>query len=54
MSTIDMKPKDIVLISKLILKLFRYMKNGLDRAERRDLADDLTDLLVEILTDLKN
>lgn len=50
MSTIDMKPKDIVLISRLIIKLFRYSRDGLNKEERMDLADDLTEILVEILS----
>jgi len=44
------KSKDIVLISRLIIKLFRYSRDGLDKEERGDLADDLTEILVEILS----
>jgi phenylpyruvate tautomerase PptA (4-oxalocrotonate tautomerase family) len=44
------KPKDAVLIAKLMIKLFRYSKDGLTKEERRDLADDLTEVLVEILS----
>lgn len=47
------KPKDIVLISKLVIKLFRYSKDGLDQEERKDLADDLTEILVEVLSTLR-
>ena len=43
------KPKEIVMISKLMIKLFRYMREGLDIDERKELADDLTDLLIEII-----
>ena len=43
------KPKDIVLISRLIIKLFRYSRDGLDKEERGNLADDLTEILVELL-----
>jgi phenylpyruvate tautomerase PptA (4-oxalocrotonate tautomerase family) len=43
------KPKDAVLIARLIIKLFRYSRDGLDKEERRDLADDLTEILVELL-----
>lgn len=44
------KPKDAVLIAKLMIKLFRYSKDGLTKEERRDLADDLTEVLVELLS----
>jgi phenylpyruvate tautomerase PptA (4-oxalocrotonate tautomerase family) len=44
------KPKDIVLISRLIIKLFRYSRDGLNKEERMDLADELTEILVEILS----
>ena len=47
---IKLKPKDAVLISRLMIKLFRYSKDGLTKEERRDLADDLTEVLVEILS----
>ncbi len=46
---IKLKPKDIVLVSRLIIKLFRYSRHGYDKEERRDLADDLTELLVDLL-----
>jgi len=44
------KPKDIMFISRLMIKLFRYSKDGLTKEERRDLADDLTEILVELLS----
>ena len=47
---IKIKPKDIMFISRLIIKLFRYSRDGLDKEERIDLADDLTEILVEILS----
>jgi len=47
---IKVKPKDAVLIAKLMIKLFRYSKDGLTKEERRDLADDLTEVLVELLS----
>ena len=43
------KPKDIVLISRLIIKLFRYMRHGLDRDERIELANDIADVVAELL-----
>lgn len=47
---IKLKPKDIVIISRLIIKLFRYSRDGLEKEERKDLADDLTEVLVELLS----
>ena len=46
---IKLKPKDVVLISRLIIKLFRYSSHGFDKEERRDLADVLTEVLVDLL-----
>ena len=50
---IKLKPKDIVVISRLVIKLFRYMRDGLDQEERKDLADDLTEVLVEVLSSVR-
>ena len=47
---IKIKPKDIVLTSRLIIKLFKYSRDGLNKEERMDLADDLTEILVELLS----
>ena len=45
-----LKPKEVLTISKLIVKLFRYAKDGLDKEEREELADELTDIVVELLS----
>ena len=45
-----LKPRDVIIISKLIVKLFRYAKDGLDAVEREELADELTDIVVELLS----
>lgn len=46
------KPRDIdiIKISRLIVKLFRYSKDGLDKEEREELADELTDIVVDLLS----
>jgi hypothetical protein len=50
---IKLKPKDVVLVGRLIIKLFRYSSHGYDKEERKDLADDLTEVLVELLETLR-
>jgi hypothetical protein len=40
---------DAVKISGLIIKLFRYMRHGLDRDERIELANDIADVVAELL-----
>jgi len=50
---IKLKPKDILLVSRLIIKLFRYSHSGYDKEERKDLADDMTEVLVELLETLR-
>ena len=45
-----LKPKEVLTISKLIIKLFRYAKDGLDKEEREELADELTDIVVEVMS----
>ena len=44
------KPKEVITISKLIIKLFRYAKDCLDASEREELANELTDIVVELMS----
>ena len=47
-----LKPReiDIIKISRLIVKLFRYSRDGLEKEEREELADELTEIIVDLLS----
>lgn len=46
---VKLSDKTILLISKVIVKLFTFMKGGLSKQEKLELADDLADIAGELI-----
>lgn len=46
---VKLSNKTILLISKVIIKLFTFMKGGLSKEEQLALADDLADIAGELI-----